>query len=175
MPLPPLCVVDTNVPILANGTDEAELTTVSDRCVDAVLEITRRGGLVLDYGDLIFDEYRNNLRLAGQPGTGDMFMKWVHDNSWNPAVCHRVVITPSSEAARGFNEFPEAPALADFDPSDRKFVAVANALPGKPPILEAVDYKWWGWRDALRTAGVTVQFLDPALAERKYREHMGDD
>lgn len=173
MKVPEWCLLDTNVPILANGAKVAELTDLSDRCVDVVQIITARGGLVMDEGDRIFDEYRDNLRLAGQPGLGDMFMKWVHDNRWNPEYCKRVPVTCSDENNQVFDEFPVSSDLQDFDDDDRKFVAVANAHPDKPAILEAVDYKWWGWKDALASVGIRVQFLDPALAKRKYQEHLG--
>ena len=45
--------------------------------------------------------------------------------------------------------------------SDRKFVAVANAHPAKPPILQSTDSKWWGWKEALQEVGITVHFLCP--------------
>ena len=55
--------------------------------------------------------------------------------------------------------------LSSFDPDDRKFVAVANAHPGKPPIMEATDRQWWGWKEALHDAGITVHFLCPEYVE----------
>ena len=93
-------------------------------------------GMVIDDGDEIFNEYRGQLAMQGQPGIGDIFMKWVHDNSWNPDKVKRVSITPSNSS---YEEFPEHDGLVDFDNSDRKFVAVANAHPDKPPILQATD------------------------------------
>ena len=47
----------------------------------------------------------------------------------------------------------------DFDPADRKFIAVALAHPEKPPILQAVDSQWWDFRDAFRRNGVIVEFI----------------
>ncbi|MCP4749267.1 MAG: hypothetical protein GY866_00095, partial [Proteobacteria bacterium] len=72
-----------------------------------------------------------------------------------------------------YDEFPEHDGLKNFDISDRKFVAVANAHPDKPPILEATDSNWWGWKDSLAEIGITVTFLCPAYAEGKYSEKMG--
>jgi len=63
--------------------------------------------------------------------------------------------------------------LEVFDKSDHKFVAAANAHPAKPPILQATDSKWWGWKDALMEVGITVQFLCPEYAEVKHAEKMG--
>ena len=58
-----------------------------------------------------------------------------------------------------FEEFPDDPALDEFDPDDRKFIAVALAHPEKPPILQAVDSQWWDFRNAFRRHGVTIEFI----------------
>ena len=49
----------------------------------------------------------------------------------------------------------------------------ANAHPDKPPILQATDSKWWGWKDALAEVGITVHFLCPDYVKAKYAEKMG--
>ena len=96
-------------------------------------------------------------------------MKWVHDHRWGPK-CDRIEITKNNSS---YNEFPDTtkhPGLAHFDRSDRKFVAVANAHPDKPPILQATDSKWWGWKDALAEAGIKVHFLCECYIKTKYEE-----
>jgi len=113
--------------------------------------------LVLDDADLIFSEYRRYLSLSGQPGVGDVFIKWVHDRQWDSTVCTRVSITSHGE--RTFEEFPDDPGLAKFDRDDRKFVAVAAVHPDVPTILQAVDRKWLKWNQALAAVGITVRFL----------------
>ena len=109
-------------------------------------------------------------RMKGQPGVGDRFMKWVHDNRWSLPDSQRVNITKNSDS---YNEFPEHKELVNFDLSDRKFVAAANAHPDKPPILQATDSKWWGWKDALRDVGINVHFLCSEYIEAKYGKKMG--
>ena len=173
--LPKKCVVDTNVPILANRAKDPltipdELAPCVLSCILAVEHVVKNGGLVIDSGDEIFDEYRRNLSLKGQPGMGDRFVKWVHDNRWNFPDEDRVAITKIGDS---YTEFPFHEGLFDFDISDRKFVAVANAHPAKPPILQAADSKWWGWKDALAEMGITVRFLCPQYVERKFKEKMG--
>jgi hypothetical protein len=172
--IPRPCLVDTNVAIVANGRSEQADDSMVEKCIDAILEVTGKGGLVLDDGGLIFTEYRENLSLRGQPGTGDAFVKWVHDHQWNPAFCERWTITSLKGQERDFVEFPKAKSLSKFDPGDRKFVAVANAAEPKRPIIQAVDFKWWGWKDALAEVGIRVVFLDEAAAEAGYRRHVGD-
>jgi hypothetical protein len=117
-----------------------------------------RGTIVLDDGAWILSEYRDNLRSDGQPGVGDAFLKWVYNYQWNPQRCERVHITPAADGT-SFAEFPNDPALGDFDPSDRVFVAAACAHPGRPPILNAVDTDWWIFRGILQRNGVRLEFL----------------
>lgn len=167
-------LVDTNVPKianLANNPDEipSELTNCVLNCVEAIEHVVNNGGLVIDSEDEIFSEYRQNLSLSGQPGIGDRFMKWVHDNRWKFPEEDLVTITKNNNS---YDEFPHHVKLAGFDPSDKKFVAVANAHPQKPPILEATDSKWWGWKDSLLEVGINVNFLCPDYAEAKYTEKM---
>lgn len=175
MSFPRKCLVDTNVPINANlATKPDPNSDVSAhcilRCIQYVANVTQNGGLVLDEAGEIYNEYISHLSLCGQPGQGDAFAKWVHDHQWNPSKVDRVTITKNSES---YDQFPAHDGLNDFDKSDRKFVAVANAHPAKPPILQATDSKWWGWKDALAEVGITVHFLCPEYVKAKYEEKMG--
>ena len=138
--------------------------------MEAVERVVRGGGLVLDAGDEIFDEYRRQLRMEGRPGVGDQFMKWVHDHRWTFPDTDRVTITKNGES---YAEFPDHAGLAQFDNSDRKFIAVSNAHPDKPPVLQATDSKWWGWKEALAEAGITVYFLCPNYVKAKHMEKIG--
>lgn len=173
--LPNKCLVDTNVAKTANlATNSAEIPSeLIDcvlNCVVAIEHVVKYGGLVLDSEDEIFHEYRQNLSMSGQPGIGDRFMKWVHDNRWKFPDEDRVPINKNNDS---YDEFPHHVMLDDFDRSDKKFVAVANAHPQKPQILEATDSKWWGWKAPLLEVGITVNFLCPDYAKTKYTEKMG--
>jgi len=170
--MPRLRLVDTNVAIVANGNSEQATENLPERCIDALLEITKNGGLVMDDGGRIFEEYMNKLNLAGRPGMGDSFLKWVHDHQWNPNWCEMRTLTCLDEDEQEFEEFPAHPKLEDFDVSDRKFVATANAGDPKAEILQAVDFKWWEWKDALAEVGIKVVFLDEVAAEQGYQNHL---
>ncbi len=149
-------VVDTNVPVVANGKSQQASPECVKTCAVRLNELTRKGKLVLDDKWLILKEYMANLRSSGQPGPGDAFLKWALTNLKNPSRCNLVSITPTNSS---FREFPPAPALQSFDPNDKKFIAVANVHPEKPPILQAVDTGWWSMREHLRRAGIIVDFL----------------
>ena len=174
MSLPKKCIVDTNVPKTANlATQPNPDSDVSDECVlaciEAVEHVIKKRGLIIDTGDEIFDEYRQQISMRGQPGVGDRFIKWVHDNRWSLPDSDRVAISRNGDS---YDQFPAHDGLKNFDRSDRKFVAVANAHPEKPPILQATDSKWWGWKDTLAKVGITVHFLCPEYVKAKYAKKM---
>ncbi len=157
-------IVDTNVPIVANGKSDQASFECMQHCVQLIKDVTQNGKLVIDDRFCVLREYMANLRPEGQPGVGDAFLKWVLVNQANPDKVERVPITPENPANPNcvqFAEYPDDPALADFDPSDRKFVAVALAYPDHPPIYNAVDSDWWQHRNALEAQGLTIMFLCP--------------
>jgi hypothetical protein len=160
-------VVDTNVAIIANRTDEwpPECATA---CIDTVIEVTHGGGLVLDSLGLIVEEYLRYLDLSGEPGPGDAFMRWVFDNEYRTDLCTRVLITEDED--RGFVEFPEDDGLATFDRSDRKFVATAVSH-GSAEIVVGTDSDWWDHREASAEMGMKIQFL----CEKYFREREAAD
>jgi len=151
-------VVDTNVPVVANGDHPAAGAACVQACLLVLQEVVKHGTLVLDSGPLILGEYSQNLAWAGQPGPGDAFFKWAWDNQGHAERCERVDITPVNGS---FAEFPDASDLRGFHDDDRKFVAVARASQGNPDILNAVDSDWWFFREALARCGVRLRFLCP--------------
>ncbi|MBI4755361.1 MAG: hypothetical protein HY778_08090 [Betaproteobacteria bacterium] len=157
-------VVDTNVAIVANGRHEPASEHCINACIDALLA-AQAGVVLVDDGYQIFDEYRRYLSHSGQPGVGDAFFRWLWKNQANSVSCRQVTITPCDPGGRVFEEFPDDPALASFDRSDRKFVAVALASGEDPWILNATDSDWWDFSDALTKHGVRTQILCPELME----------
>ncbi len=153
-------VIDSNVPIVANGNSPQALPDCVLACTDA-LDRARNGIICLDDECRIVQEYMNNLSMSGQPGAGDAFMKWIFLNQANPGRCETVRITPTNHEHEheDYSEFPDDPDLRKFDPSDRKFVAVAVASQHTPSILNAVDSDWRHARGALDRNGIQVEFL----------------
>lgn len=153
-------IVDTNVPIVANENSQQASPECVTACIE-MLETVVENTTSIDDGMLVLTEYMNNLSLAGQPGAGDFFMKWIHENQAVNDRVERVSITPTNTDSPSFEEFPDDPDLANFDLSDRKFVAVARESELDPVVLNAVDSDWWDDRIALKNNGVQVQFLCP--------------
>ena len=169
-----IVVVDTNVAVVANGRSEQASADCERMCGQRLQKITKGPDrLVLDDQRRIIREYQNNLRSEGQPGIGDAFLKWVLTNWRNPKQCQLVTITQVGGNETDFRGLPSHPALQGFDPSDRKFVAVALAHSQRPPILQAVDSKWWDMQEALECNNVQVEFLCPYDMQRLQTSHKG--
>ena len=150
-------IVDTNVVVVANGRSEQASADCVDTCGERLEGIMRgEEKLVLDNRWIILREYMQNLRSNGAD-VGDRFLGWILAN--RDERCDLISITPVDGLENAFEEFPDDPALNDFDPDDRKFIAVARAHPERPPILQAVDSQWWDFRAAFRQNGVTVAFI----------------
>ena len=154
-----MVVVDTNVPVVANGESEQASSDCVETCAERLGTIMRgEVKLVLDNRWKILSEYAQNLRASGAD-IGDRFLGWVLRNWTNPERCDLVSITPIDGFDNVFEELPDDPALEGFDPADRKFIAVACAHSERPPILQAVDSKWLDFDDAFRENGITVEFI----------------
>jgi hypothetical protein len=149
-------VLDTNVPIVANGNEGDAEPACQLACIQALRD-ARNGKVLVDDTLLILTEYRRHLSMAGQPGVGDEFFKWLWENQGNTEKCVQVKITPNE--VKGFDEFPEDPDLADFHADDRKFVAVALSSALDPEVLNAVDSDWWDHRTALAANNVRLKFV----------------
>lgn len=90
---------------------------------------------------------------------GAAFLKWLYRNMHTPGRCEQVELTRDGNDTQ-FAQFPADKGLRKVvDPSDRKFIATANAHPAKPEIWQAADSKWLGWEEDLKKCGLSVLFL----------------
>ncbi len=152
-------VIDTNVLLVANRQHQDVSEDCVSECVRRLLDMQNRGVTVIDDGFLILGEYQNKTNIKPQPGVGDKFLKWLLRNTANAERVELVSITETLPDT--FNEFPDKELQTEFDVADRKFVAVSNAHPKQPVILQAADCKWLKWWPALATQGIKVDFLCP--------------
>lgn len=151
-------VVDTNVPIAANGRATHASTACQLRCVEALQQLISGktpAVVALDEDGQVMSEYADYLNYHGQPGVGDMFFKYIHDNMYSGSAVVRVSISEIADSRRGFSELPNN----DLDKSDRKFLAVAWR--SKSRILNALDTDWHEQRDLVASLGVRVDQLCP--------------
>lgn len=147
--------VDTNVGVAANGRGTHADLNCQLACVERLEQVAKNGVVAVDDSGLIFEEYRKHLRLAGQPGVGDRFVKHVHERQHSEERVRRFRITPSKDDRRGFDELPEN----TLDRSDRKFLAVA--VVANATVLNATDSDWGKERSLIDELGVRVEELCP--------------
>ena len=156
-------VVDTNVAIVANG----RAAHADDRCLLACVERLRsliaEEVIAIDDRSLILDEYRGRLDFSGGPGVGDAFFRHVFDNQYRDDRVRRVTVTPSQNDQLGFEELPDNA----FDPSDRKFLAVA--VVAKAVVLNATDSDWDECAALVDKLRVEVRQLCPQHASKQFR------
>lgn len=163
-------IVDTNVMVVANRqASQASLDCV-EHCIVRLRALETTGKIVLDDDWHILGEYLDELSSAGQPGVGDAFFKWILRNRTNPERCEYHHITPIYESTTSgepvsFEEFPDDPALNNFDRQDRKMAALA--IISGAPIWNAVDADWWNHRIALQQHGIDADPARPDYFEPK--------
>lgn len=162
-------IVDTNVPLVANQRHAKVSPKCVMECINLIGSITRQQNKILVLDDVwhIVGEYKKKLNEQGQPGVGDGFLKWVLTNYFNSQRCEQVSIQHDKVENR-YSPFPgDDPDMANFDLSDRKFVAVALAHPEHPPIYNATDTDWFDHQTPLAKHGVRVEFLCPDMMTAK--------
>ena len=152
-------VIDTNVLLAASQRHDGVSPECVLACVDRLERVPRSERVVIDDGFRILREYQNKLDPNKSKGVGEAFLKWLLQNRTNRK--HVLQVTLTERAPDDYDEFPGPDLATEFDPPDRKFVAVAHSHPNKPPVLQATDSKWLRWHPRLRTHGVRVEFLCP--------------
>ena len=160
-------VVDTNV-ILAASSQHGK---VSEDCVvecgKRLAAIMESGIVFIDQGGKIIGEYGNKSKPWTGNKLGDLFLKWVINNQGNPKRCVQVHVCESGD--NSYDEFPDATLQDEFDPPDRKFIAVAHASGMNPTVLQAADSKWLNWNARLKDSGISVDFVCPTDICRFYQ------
>ena len=174
-------VVDTNVILAAKGMSEQawpECIMACQERLDQIIEGSEK--VVVDDNWAILGEYINYLEdddSTTSERIGEHFLDWFIHNHENAEQCVKVKIMPTQDG-QGFEEFPNDPALSDFDPDDQKFIAVAvayeNVYEQKSPILQAVDSQWYGFREILVENGLVVEFICEENIRYLYERRAGN-
>lgn len=152
------CVVDTNVAIVANGRpDPVDLRPPSIACRMAAITflqgVVAQGIVLLDLDGAIQDEYRRHLNPSGAPGVGDRFYQEVLHSA--PTLIERVHLPKRLDGE--YHDLPQSLIDTGFDPSDRKFAALANKE--GVTMYNATDSDWLEHAVTLATAGIQIHNL----------------
>lgn len=151
-------VVDTNVPIVANGRpDPTDNRPPSIDCrlatVKFLQRIRRSGKVLMDQAGEIQAEYRTYLNASGQPGVGDRFYQDVLHSA--PSKIERIELPKRGDGQ--YADLPQALIDANFDPSDRKFAALAKRE--NVPLVNATDSDWLNHSQTMKDNGIQVTML----------------
>ena len=151
-------IVDTNVPIVANGRPDANgsrLPSVEARlhAICFLKKVLANGRILLDKEGDIQAEYHRHLNPRGQPGVGDLFYLTVLQSA--PRRTERHSLPKRSDGE--YSDLPQEVIDAGFDPSDRKFAALAKQQ--STPVANATDTDWLHHRPLLRRFGITIHFV----------------
>ena len=152
-----ICVVDTNVILVANGAHEGASPECVIACIERLNQLMKSGVLVIDEQFRILNEYLKKTSPRAAKGVGDLFVQWALRHKEQADRVQQVVLT--EHGPNQYLEFPSPELEPRFDPSDRMFVAVAHAHVGNPVVLQASDCKWLAWWEELKACGVQVEFL----------------
>ncbi len=149
-------VVDTNVPIAANGgtTDSADRKPAKAcrlAAVEFLEELLEKGKVLLDRCGDIQEEYLRHLDPQGQPGVGDQFLLQVLNS--HPDRIERINLPRNDDGE--FEHVPRQLIEQGFDRNDRKFVALA--VRGAASIANATDSDWLNATAVLHQNHVIVE------------------
>lgn len=159
-------IIDTNViktADLANTDDNNIPLSCIEKCMDIIETIEKHGGLLIDSNWEIIKEYENNIR--NPQFFSFRFLKWVLTHQANQKFVEMYCLGKTGEI---YTDFPKDEELNNFDPADKKFIALANAYSGSSIVYEATDSEWWGYRDAFAKAQIEVCFLCEDYVKDKY-------
>jgi hypothetical protein len=133
-------IVDTNVFIAANSHSPQVEQSGIEKCQKFIDGLFSNSTISVDSNNEIFDEYFKHMNRSGQPGIGDMFVKYLYDNQCNPEICEVVEIKKDKKYL--YQVFSDKPDLFQFDRSDLKFIAVYFLSKFSPDIYNACDSDW---------------------------------
>jgi len=153
-------VIDTNVPIVANGRgnpsrEKLPALECREAAVNFLINLLMGSSakLVLDTGGAIQAEYHRHLHPRGQPGVGDRFYLAVLQSA--PRLVERVDLPKRDDGE--YVDMPQTLIDLGFDPSDRKFAALARRE--TIPVVNATDSDWVNHYSELSFSGIDVKFL----------------
>jgi len=145
-------IIDTNVPIVANGQSTEASIACRLATVDYLEKVLHNGRLIVDLNGEVEDEYRRHLS-NGMPGVGNRFLM----QFFTARVDRLERVNIRTKRTGEFAEMEFSGKLRSFDKSDRKF-AVLSKVTGVP-VSVSVDSDWLDSKSPLEDAGVRINFL----------------
>ena len=154
-------VVDTNVPVVANGCAPQTDGRCRSTCVGKLGFLMKQGTVAIDDKGAILKEYINNFSRSGARNVGDMFFIHVIRHQYDETRVQMAAVTPIDDDRRSFEELPKN----NFDLSDRKFLAVA--VSAEAVVVNATDSDWGEQKELMADLGVEIEQLCPQHASKR--------
>ena len=173
-----LKIIDTNVICEAANTNYASMDDLRACCARNCARFinhfihSAESRIAMDTHYEIMIEYERNAPRPGTENPAAYFMLWFYD--YLAKMSPEDLIDTQKTGENQYGTFPSDKRLSDFDPADRKFIAVANAHPEHPPIVEGTDCKWWGYKEVLAEHGILIDFLCEEYIKDAYQKKMGN-
>ncbi len=168
-------IMDTNVAVKAATPQQdckEEEWEMRKMCVDFIRNLVKNPNskLVLDLGFEIIKEYRN--RIPKNTNEGQIFWRWF--DTYIGRISLEDFVKLDKDAEGNYKRFPLEDRTKEFDLNDRKFVALSRTHSEHPPIVEAADGKWLGFKEVFEEYGVHIEFLDMDYAKMMYKRKVTD-
>ena len=148
-------IIDTNVAVVANRQNHDVVANCEITCIEFIARSRAEHVVLLDGGGEIRREYARALQKRRPYELGAQFLFHVLQQQFNPL--HVRIVELGKNEVGDFVDFPAVPELAAFDPSDRKFAALAKKT--GPAVTNATDSDWADSLAALEANGIAVNFL----------------
>lgn len=164
-------IIDTNVPLAATRTD----TPV--RCQLACVQLVRRVlkgevTVIIDSNNDALNEYRKQMYPDPNPSAGlaSQFMMYVFNHMGDPSRVYLAHVQKDSDG--NYALYPRDPSVTAFDPSDKKWVAIAltyHAETGQVvPIINATDSDWLHYESAWQRLNIHITQLCGDILKPRY-------
>lgn len=169
-------IIDTNVICQADNISYGEMPTLLAKCTLECIRflnniiISSDFHVILDAGREILGEYERNVS-SSQPTVANSFMRWLYSYIANMPVEDLINLTKNGDNT--YEEYPADERLSNFDPPDKKFIALSNAHPCKPHIIQGTDCKWYGFKNIFAEHGIIIDFLCEDYIKDAYKKKMG--
>src|SRR5579875_3120756 len=121
--------------------------------VEFLLNVVQAGLIMIDSHGDITAEYHRYLNPRGQPGVGDRF--YLHVLQSDPQRIGRIDLPRRHD--QEYADLPQSLIDAGFDPSDRKFAALARK--SEAGVANATDSDWLDHHDLLLSEQISVHHL----------------
>jgi len=155
-------VIDANVWVQSSKKPAGVETLTELDCIDACMQWLQSfmdgdDRLVIDNGYEILKQYRRYIKQSDQRA-----YEWL--NTLQRTQPNKLIKVQIEFDDDGYASIP-----FDFDPDDRKYIAVALAHDPTPPIVDATDTDWAEKQEILIQAGITVIELCPDYIAEKLK------